>query len=435
MEKASMLIKRFLALVLAVFPIINLASVEAQTELYSETIMMKDKKILISGAGIAGFTLAYWLKQRGFSPTIIEKHPYVRGGGYKVDVRGTALEVAKRMGIYQDLLEANVNLVCSKFVTSDQKVFEFDGDILGHSSEGEIEINRWDLAQILSKKVDEIEIIYGDSITNIDGKMVYFDQMEPREFDIVVGADGQYSNVRRLVFGEDAAFLKRYGIQFCVFPIPNIFELERCEIVYFDKGKLATAYAVGNHSYACLAFKSEEEMLLIDNLKTVFEKQFQGLDWEIPRLVSLMKESDECYFNSIAQVRMPYWSQGRVVLIGDAAHSVQAMGTSLSMAGAYVLAREIDKSKGDYTLAFDRYEKNMRKFVESAQDLAEDNQQAFTESSLRMKIQLYLMEFLPKKIIQYFTDRGKRQMKEVANSLILEPITEMQRKDASTNEW
>src|SRR5688500_18133110 len=109
---------------------------------------MKDKSILISGAGIAGFTFAYWLKQRGFSPTIIERHSCVRGGGYKVDVRGTALEVAKRMGIYQDILKANVNLVRSQFVSTKLKVFEFDGDILGHSSEGEIEINRWDLAKI-----------------------------------------------------------------------------------------------------------------------------------------------------------------------------------------------------------------------------------------------------------------------------------------------
>lgn len=422
-----MFITKLLISVLIVFPIINLTSVEAQKELYSEAMTMKDKRILISGAGIAGFTLAYWLKQRGFSPTIIERHSYVRGGGYKVDVRGTALEVAKRMGIYQDLAEANVNLVKSKFVSSDQKVFEFDGDILGHSSEGEIEINRWDLAQILSEKVGEIEIIYGDSITKIEEKMVHFEQMEPREFDIVIGADGQYSNVRRLAFGEDSKFLRRYGIQFCVFPIPNIFELERCEIVYFDSGKLATAYAVGNHSYACLAFKSEDEALSVDYLKAIFEKEFQGLGWEVPLLISLMKESNDCYFNSIAQVRMPCWSKGRVALIGDAAHSVQAMGTSLAMIGAYVLAREIDESNGDYTLAFESYEKTMRNLVEASQDLAENNQQAFTQSSIRMKIQLYLMRILPKRIIQYFNEKGKKQMKEVANSLTLEPATQLQK--------
>lgn len=390
---------------------------------------MKDKRILISGAGIAGFTLAYWLKQRGGSPTLIEKHPYVRGGGYKVDVRGTAIEVAKRMGIYQELLEANVNLVRSKFVFSDRKIFEFDGDLLGHSSEGEIEINRWDLAQILAKKVGNIEIIYGDSITKIEEKMVYFEQTEPREFDLVVGADGQYSNVRRLVFGEDLKFLRRYGIHFCVFPIPNIFELERCEIVYFDRGKLATAYAVGNHSYACLAFKSEEESPPVNHLKAVFEKEFQGLDWEVPLLISLMKKSNDCYFNSIAQVRMPCWSKGQVALIGDAAHSVQAMGTSLAMVGAYVLAREIGESNGDDTLAFERYEKTMRNLVEAAQKLAETNQQAFTESSILMKIQLYVMKILPKKIIQHFTEKGKKQMKEVANRLVLEPIIQLQKQN------
>lgn len=122
-----------------------------------------------------------------------------------------------------------------------------------------------------------------------------------------------------------------------------------------------------------------------------------------------------------------------MVLIGDAAHSVQGMGTSLAMVGAYVLAREIDESNGDYTLAFDKYEKNMRKFVEAAQYLAEDNQQAFTESSLRMKIQLYLMEILPKKILRYFTDRGKRKMKEVAAGLTLEPFSEKKMKDDSNS--
>lgn len=386
---------------------------------------MKDKRILISGAGIAGFTLAYWLKKRGFFPTIIERYPFLRGGGYKVDVRGTAFEVAKRMGIYQDLLKVNVNLARSKFVTSGHKILEFDGDILGYSSDGEIEVNRWDLAQILSKKIEKIEIIYDDSITKIEEKRIHFEKREPREFDIVIGADGQYSNVRRLAFGEDSKFLRRYGIQFCVFPIPNFFELDRCEIVYFDKGKLVAAYAIGNHSYACLAFKSENEALPLNNvsnLKAIFEKQFQSLGWEIPRLISLMKESPDCYFNSIAQVRMPCWCNGHVALIGDAAHSVQAMGTSLAMVGAYVLAREIDASHGDYTLAFDTYEKRLRKVVEAAQDLAEANQQPFTGSSIRMKFQLYLMKILPKKIIQYFTERGKKQMKELANRLSLEPI-------------
>ncbi len=150
------------------------------------------------------------------------------------------------MGVYDDLLTVNVNLIKSKFVTSDEKVFEFDGDLLGYSSEGEIEVNREDLVEILSKRAGKIDTIYGDTITKIEGKTVHFEKMEARDFDIIVGADGQYSNVRRLFFGEDRIFLKKSGIEFCVFPIPNIFELERAEIVYFNKGKLATAYGAVN---------------------------------------------------------------------------------------------------------------------------------------------------------------------------------------------
>lgn len=394
---------------------------------------MREKRILISGAGIAGFTLAYWLKQQGYLPTIVEKHPNLRKGGYKVDVRGTALEVAKRMEIYQDLVDANINLEGSKLVTPNLKTFEFEGDILGHCSEGDIEVNRWDLVQILSRAVGEIEIIYDDSITMID-KVVYFERAEPREFDLVIGADGLYSNVRRLAFGEDSEFLRKYGIHFCVFPMNNIFDLDHAEIVYLDKGKFVAAYAADHHSYACLAFRSEEETLSSKNLTDEFEKEFEDLGWEIPRLIHEMKNSDNCYFNSIAQVRMPYWSKGRVVLVGDAAYAASAMGTSLSMVGAYVLAREIKESKGEYNIAFNKYEQSIRNFVEDAQDLAESNHQllAGNESSIKMTLQVYLMRILPKKFIQFITKRGREQMRKVANSFVLEPVVTLQKSDDPT---
>ena len=347
----------------------------------------------------------------------------MREGGYKVDVRGTALQVAKRMGIYHELIKANVNLESSKLVTPSLKVFEFDGDILGHCSKGDIEVNRFDLVQILSKAVGEIEIIYDDSITKIDEK-VHFEKMEPREFDLVIGADGLYSNVRKLVFGDDSKFLRRNGIHFCVFPIENIFELDRAEIVYFDKGKFVAAYAVNDYSYACLAFKSQQDVLPSENLKAIFEKQFSGMNWEVPRLISEMNSNENCYFNSIAQVRMSKWSKGRVALVGDAAHAASGMGTSLCMVGAYVLAREIEGSNGDYNIAFERYEDSIRKFVEDAQDLAESNHQLLSSegSSMRMMFQLYLMKLLPKKCIQFITKRGRDQMRKVANGLALEEL-------------
>ncbi|MCH9630442.1 MAG: Kynurenine 3-monooxygenase [Chlamydiia bacterium] len=418
-----MFLKKFLAIVLALMLILSAGSANENVERYNGEAKVKETKMLISGAGIAGLTLAYWLKQRGYTPTIVEKYPYLREGGYKVDVRGTAIEVAKRMGIYQDLLDGNVNLKSSKIVTPNLKVHEFDGDVLGHCSDDDIEVNRFDLFQILSKAVGEVEIIYDDTITKID-EMVHFEKMEPREFDLVIGADGLYSNVRKLAFGDESKFLRKYGIHFCVFPVNNIFDLEHSEIVYFDKGKFVAAYAAGVHSYACLAFKSEEETLSSDHLKDIFEKQFNDINWEVPQLISQMKSCDDCYFNSIAQVRMPKWTSGRVALVGDAAHAASAMGTSLSMVGAYVLAREIEQANGDFNIAYERYEKSIRDFVVNAQDLAEDNHQLLANgdgSSIKMQIQLFLMRVFPKKFIQFITKRGREQMRSVANGLTLEP--------------
>ena len=365
---------------------------------------------------------------------IIEKHPCLREGGYKVDVRGTALEVAKRMGIYQDLLDANVNLKKSKLVTPHLSTFEFEGDILGHCSEGDIEVNRWDLVQILSRTVGAIEVIYDDSITMI-GELVHFEKGDPREFDLVIGADGLYSNVRRLAFGEDSEFLRKYGIHFCVFPINNIFDLDHSEIVYFERGKFVAAYAADHHSYACLAFRSEKGITASKNLKDEFEKQFGELGWKIPQLISAMKSSDDCYFNFIAQVRMPCWSKGRVALVGDAAYAASAMGTSLSMVGSYVLAREIEKSDGDCEIAFNKYEQSIRSFVEDAQDLAEANHQllAGDESSTKMTLQLYLMKIFPKKFIQFITKRGREQMRKVANGFALEPVAATGKSDEPTS--
>ncbi len=233
------------------------------------------------------------------------------------------------------------------------------------------------------------------------------------------------STARILVFGEDSKFLRKYGINFCVFPISNIFELDHAEIVYFDKGKFVAVYAADHHSYACLAYKTDEKKFFSTKPKAEFEMQFKDLGWEVPQLISAMKNSNACYFNSIAQVRMPKWSKRNVALIGDAAHAASGMGTSLAMVGAYVLAKEIEATNGEYNIAFERYENSMRKFVEDAQDLAESNHQLLSgkDSSIGTMFQIYMMKILPKKFIQVITKRGRERMREVANALILESET------------
>lgn len=380
---------------------------------------MKNTRILIVGAGVAGFTLAYWLKRYGFTPTLIEKHPSLRRGGYKVDVRGAAVEVAKKMGIYQSLIEANVNLTSSKFVTPNLKMFEFESGMLSLCSEGDIEINRWDLVQILSKAVGEVEIIYNDTITGFDesAKMVYFEKNGFREFDLVIGADGIHSKVRKLFFGEDSQFLKTYGVHFCIFPIPNIFALDRSEMVYVNIERFVAVYGVNNQSIAALAFKSKVEQLPRENQKEVFEEQFKHLHWEIPRLIALMKESEECYFDQLAQIQMSKWSQGRVALVGDAGYAASAIGTNLALIGAYVLAREIQQANGDYLVAFPKYEALFRECVEKSQKASKDVHGLWQSSYWQIQCQLYLLKLLPKKFIQFLMKKGALKIQEAAHSI------------------
>lgn len=367
---------------------------------------MKNKKVLISGAGIAGFTLAYWLEKRGFSPTIVEKASEMRRGGYKVDVRGTALDIVREMGLYEKLENATVNLKTSKIVTSKFKSYDLKGDLLGYCSEDDIEVNRWDLAEILRQTCKDIEIIYGDSITSID-KKVHFEKGHSREFDIIVGADGIYSNVRKLHFKNEQAYLKKFGVNFCIFPTTNIFELNECEIVYFEKGLFLAAYAVKNHSYTCLACKNQN-----------FYENFKHLGWKIPQVLEEMKNSDEIYYNELTQVRMPTWSKENVALVGDAAHACSGMGTSLAIVGPYVLAKELEKSNGDYHKGFLAYEKEIRSFVEDAQKLAASNHDllANNSSSLGMKLQLLLIKLLPRAFVKCLTRQGRKKMSKVSRA-------------------
>lgn len=347
---------------------------------------MENKKILISGAGIAGLMLAYWLKRYGFVPTLVERTPTLQTGGYKIDIRGVALDVIKHTGVYSAIVEATTDIQGAVVVDSSGKeLTKMSGDLVGSRAEGDLEIMRSDLCQILFKQVKEnnVECLFGDSIKNIaqskNGVDVEFEKSEPRLFDLVIGADGLHSVVRKLVFGEESNFLREFGFYVSVFSTPNFFKLDRSEIEYFEPKKYINVYSTRGDLNAKAAFAFASSRLQFDfrdtkQQKKLLEEALQGCGWEVPRLLSVMRESPDFYFDLIAQVHMPHWSQGRAVLVGDAAYAPSPMsgqGTSVALVGAYVLACELAEAQGNYTKAFASYEKSLRKFVKKNQKLAE----------------------------------------------------------------
>jgi 2-polyprenyl-6-methoxyphenol hydroxylase-like FAD-dependent oxidoreductase len=340
--------------------------------------------ILISGASIAGPAAAFWLRRYGFDVTVVEKSDALRGGGYPIDIRGTALDVVERMGLLADLRAAHVDTRSITFLHPDgSPITSLRPETLTRSVEGrDLEVRRGDLAQVLYGAVrDDVEFLFGDTIATLDdhvgGVDVTFSSGARRTFDLVIGADGLHSGVRALVLGPEERFHRYLGYCFAGFTLHNDFGLSREGVMWNTPGRAAALYAVGESEtvHGFLNFARPEPPFAAfrdpaaqrDLVAAVFAED----GWQIPRLVAAMRTADDLFFDVVSQIHLPSWSRGRVGLVGDAAHApsfLTGQGSSLALVGAYMLAGEL-ATGADHTSAFTAYEQATRPFVELNQAL------------------------------------------------------------------
>lgn len=391
-------------------------------------------KILISGAGPAGLSLAYWLKSYGYTPTIIETAPTLRTGGYKIDIRGAALDVIRRMGIYEAVKRANTDMQGARLVDKSGKIIsEMKGDAFGHRLRDDQEIMRGTLCQILLNQIPDVEIIFGAKIQTLvqtaRDVTVTFKGNESRSFDLIIGADGLHSNVRRLVFGEESNFLKSFGIYLCVFTIPNYLHLDRMEMQYTEFGRLAALWSTRDDqsARATFAFVSDEKLEHHDIAaqQQLLRKTFKGIGWEVPKMLELMQQSSDFYFDVSAQVCMNHWSKDRVALTGDAAYCASPLsgqGLSLALVGPYVLAGELAKSKGDFKVAFKQYELEMRSFIQINQALGIQSAKIFRSQQKQNPLSWLfgkIMSVAPGILLKFLINRSTERIHNAANSIHL----------------
>jgi 2-polyprenyl-6-methoxyphenol hydroxylase-like FAD-dependent oxidoreductase len=343
------------------------------------------RTVLISGAGVSGPALAYWLHRSGCVVTVVEKAGAPREGGYPVDIRGTALEVVRRMGIGRQLREAHVDSRRVTFLDADGgEIASLAPRAVAGGVEGQdLEVRRGDLAAILHALVrDDVEFLFGDSIDTLDqsgqGVDVTFRSGRRRTFDLVVGADGTHSHTRERLFGPEDQFHRYLGYCFALFTMPNSFGLSREVVLWNTPGRAAALYAVGDSDelHAFLTFHQPRPPIGVlhrtDAQRDLVARVFAGAGWAVAGMVGALRDADDLFFDTAGQIRMPHWSSGRVALVGDAAYApsfLTGQGTSLALAGAYMLAHALT-TRQDHTAAFAGYERGMRGFAAMNQALA-----------------------------------------------------------------
>jgi 2-polyprenyl-6-methoxyphenol hydroxylase-like FAD-dependent oxidoreductase len=336
------------------------------------------KQVLISGASFAGLTLAYWLNKFGYNVTVVELGKDLRTAGSPIDVRGEGLKVAMEMGIY-DLLKANEFIHTDEIVGADDKTLaRFAINSLPEYL-GDIEIHSGDLVKIIYEAIpkDEVKIVFGNSISKLtqhkDHVEVSFEKGESKVYDLVFGADGTHSTVRRLVFGPETDFKKFLGVYFAFAAADHIRtgRPKSTGIVYRELGKQAVVFQFKDAANAILIFRApklEWHYRDRERPKQILKEYFaDNTSWKIPEILDAMQNADDLYFDEACQIQMPSWTNGRVALIGDAAYAPSfftGMGTSLAMQGAALLAKELHGNNG-HQIAFQKYNQLFRPFVES----------------------------------------------------------------------
>ena len=341
---------------------------------------MAKLEVLISGAGIAGCTLAYWLTRNGHSVTVVERSGSLRSSGSPVDVRGPAADVAERMNIATQLREASIHVKGMTLLDAGgRRVARVDIAALRSSiAPKDMEIARGDLARILKEaSANDADYIFSDSIKALIqdemGVDVTFEHSRPRRFDLVIGADGLHSIVRQLAFGPDSQFVQHAGLYAATISLPGSSDGGHEMFMLNTPGKLAAFHPCAGVPLAYFIFWhpeiSEFDHTDLNQHKRILERTFAGIGWRVPEFLDAVRVAHDMYFDSVARVDVAKWARGRISLLGDASSCVSLFGdgSTLAIAGAYELAKALTESPADPQGALRHYQAVHGKLVASKQ--------------------------------------------------------------------
>jgi 2-polyprenyl-6-methoxyphenol hydroxylase-like FAD-dependent oxidoreductase len=342
----------------------------------------RKKKLLVSGTSIAGLCTAFWMHRFGYQVTLVDIARGLRRGGTAVDIKGNTVDIARRMGILEAIRANRLSLMRWE-VKNEDDVTERALIVRGENDpppEDEMEIERDALTGILYGAVkDVVELVWDDSITaltEVEGGAMQatFARGAPRSFDLVIGCDGLRSGVRKLWFGADAEYLHFLGQYFSITIVDKLLIERDIAQMYNEPGKAVMLNAYKNKTDIVFAFATDQEISYDHRdqaqQRRIIEERFAGCSWRTKALLEEVRGSQSFYFDKLCQVRMPYWTKGRVALVGDAAYCASpaaGMGGSLAIDGAAALADAMRDHPDDLPRAFRDYDQRFRPFIEEIQ--------------------------------------------------------------------
>ncbi|MEU6071525.1 FAD-dependent monooxygenase [Streptomyces sp. NPDC047082] len=339
-------------------------------------------KVLISGASVAGPALGFFLHRDGHEVTVVERARSLRDSGYAVDFRGAAFEVLEEMGILEEVRAHATGMRGTDLVDADGKR---TGELPAETFAGELEVPKRELTRILhAHTADAARYVFDDSINHMEqdarGVRVGFERGEPDTFDLVIGADGIYSVVRRLVFGPHSAVTRPLGLSGVGFSTANHLGLDHRGVLQQLPGRAVYLFssADSHRMSVSLSFASDSaELDLLGRVEQerIVRDRMADAGWLVPRLLEDMAAASDFYFSSACQIELDRWSEGRVALVGDAGYCAaptSGMGTSQALIGARTLARRLAEADGDHTKAFAAYEQELRPYVTRNQEIGRE---------------------------------------------------------------
>lgn len=385
---------------------------------------MSERTVVIAGAGVAGLACAWWLARQGWRAVVAERAPHLRDGGYMMGLSGPGLLTARRMELVPALRAVEREI--GENVYRDRRgreVMRIRYRELLRELDW-ITLRRTDLVQVLHAAVrDHAEIRLATTVADCSqdahGVDVTLSDGSQLRADLLIGADGVRSPLRAQVFGAEAATPSPLGYRYAAYDVDDDTGMARDFVSYAAPGHQVEYHGLGGGRKAALHVWRSHESGWVETSRRLglLRELARATHAEVGRQLDTLSADTPIVMDDLALVELPRWHQGRILLAGDAAHSlslISGQGAGMALAGAYVLAQELGRLPIEPALA--AHERRLRPVIDSLQLRSRKLAPVYVPASaFAFGLRNTALRLLPRLILKrYFLSGLKSEMEAAA---------------------